>query len=92
MSFFDSYKEIAGNFIGADEKQVLIDEGIPFQITAIQSDPENRFGPRYVASVLVPDPASGTEEERLIAPLRSALAATVTASRWNAAGEIDTSA
>jgi hypothetical protein len=66
VSFFDEYTEIRGNFIGADEKQVLIDEGIPFQITAIQFDEENKFGPRYVAGVLVPDPANGEEEERLI--------------------------
>ena len=66
MSFFDEYKEIGGNFVSAEEKKVLMDEGIPIQITEVVDDDANRFGARFVAKALVPDPASGDEEERAI--------------------------
>lgn len=66
MGFFDEYKEIGGNYVKADEKQVLIDNGIPFQVTAVVADDENKYGPRYVATVLLPDPENGDEAERAI--------------------------
>ena len=66
MSFFDEYKEIGGNFVSADEKQVLMDQGIPFQIIAVVDDDGNKYGARFVAKALVPDPESGDEEERAI--------------------------
>lgn len=66
-SFFDEYVDISasgGSWIKADEKAVLMEQGIPFQITAIEDDDENRYGPRFVAFVLVPNPETGDEEER----------------------------
>lgn len=66
MGFFDNYKEIGGNWISSDEKQALIDGGIPFEITAIQHDDANKYGPRFVASVVAPNPETGDEEERTI--------------------------
>lgn len=66
MGFFDDYQEIGGQFMTAAEKQVLIDEGIPFQITAITEDARFDDKERFVVQVLVPDPENGEEQERLI--------------------------
>lgn len=64
MSFWDSYKEIGGNYIGAEEKQVIMDEGIPLVVQEVILDEENQYGPRFVAKVLVANPETGEEEER----------------------------
>lgn len=66
MSFWDDYKEIGGNFIGAAEKQVLIENGIPMTVTALVEDQANQYGPRWVAQVEVPNPETGEDEERAI--------------------------
>ncbi len=66
MGFFDEYKEIGGNFVGAEEKQVLIDNGIPFEVLAVIMDEANKYGPRFVTKVMLPDPATGDEQERAI--------------------------
>lgn len=68
MSFFDNYKDIGGGeYVGADEKQVLIDNGIPFQITDVVYQEESKFGERYVTKVLLPNEDSGAyEDERLM--------------------------
>lgn len=66
MSFWDEYKEVGGNYIKADEKQVLIDNGIPLTVTAVVEDQHDSYGPRFVASVTVPDPATGEDEERAV--------------------------
>lgn len=73
MSFFDTYQEIGGNFIKADEKRVLMDEGIPLTITGIAEDPTNKYGPRYVLAVLVPNPETGQEEERSLGFLQGSV-------------------
>lgn len=67
MSFFDEYVDIGasgGAWISTDEKAVLMSEGIPFTITGLADDDENRYGPRFVAFCLVPDPETGEESER----------------------------
>lgn len=66
MGFWDEYKEIGGNFIKADEKQVIIDNGIPLRVSAVIEDQNNQYGPRYVAQVEVPNPETGEDEERVI--------------------------
>lgn len=66
MSFWDEYKEIGGNFIKADEKQVLIENGIPLKVTAVIEDQANQYGPRFVAQVVVPNPETGEDEERAV--------------------------
>jgi hypothetical protein len=69
-SFFETYKAPAqgagGKFLIAAEKKVLIDNGIPFQITSLQFDEHNEHGPRYIATVNVPNPETGEEEERRV--------------------------
>lgn len=64
--FFAEYKEVGGNFVKADEKQVLMDNGIPFQVIDIVVDDENKYGPRFIAKVLLPDPETGEPAERAI--------------------------
>lgn len=66
MGFWDEYKEIGGNFIKAEEKQVLIENGIPMVVLAVIEDQANQYGPRYVAQVSVPNPETGEDEERAI--------------------------
>lgn len=66
MSFWDEYKEIGGNFIKADEKDVLMENGIPMKVLAVVEDQANKYGPRYVAKVEVPNPETGEAEERAI--------------------------
>lgn len=64
MSFWDEYVEPQGSWVKADEKAVLIEGGIPFQITGV-AEGDYQGEPRYVVGALVPDPETGEEEERL---------------------------
>lgn len=64
--FWDEYTEVSGNFIGADEKAVLMEQGIPLTVLGVIEDQHNQYGPRFVATVLAPNPETGDEEERLI--------------------------
>lgn len=67
MGFFDEYKDIGGGeYVSADEKAVLIENGIPFQITDVVYQEESKFGERFVTRALLPDPDTGEEEERLM--------------------------
>lgn len=67
MSFFDEYKDIGGGeYVGSDEKNVLIDNGIPFQMTDVVYQEESKFGERFVTRVALPDPETGETEERLM--------------------------
>lgn len=61
MGFFDGYKDIGGGgkYITADQKQFLIENGVSFEITKLVMDPENQYGPRYVAFIVVPDEETG---------------------------------
>lgn len=55
--FFDEYQDIGGNFVSAEEKQYLIDNGVPFPITAVVED--HAFGQdRFVAKVELPEDVS----------------------------------
>lgn len=64
MSFWDSYKEVGGNFVSGDEKKVLTENGIPFDITAVAKREAGKFGPEYALSVTVPNAETGEPEER----------------------------
>lgn len=61
LAFWDEYKEVGGNFIKAAEKQILMDEGVPFNITAVVEDQTNKYGPRYAAQVVIPEGVAGVE-------------------------------
>lgn len=64
LSFWDDYKESGGNYLKADEKDVLMENGIPFTVTAVQEYDHPQYGLRYELAVQVPDPESGEDEER----------------------------
>lgn len=67
MSFFDEYKDIGGgDYVSSDEKNVLIDNGIPIQITDVVYQEESKFGERFVCRVMLPDRDLGEAEERLM--------------------------
>lgn len=67
MGFFDEYKDIGGGkYVGADEKAVLIENGIPIQIIDVVYQEESKYGERFVTRVLLPDPDGGEAEERLM--------------------------
>lgn len=65
MSFWDEYTELSGDWIKADELQVLIENGIPVTVTGVLEDDANAYGARYVLQVNVPDPETGEEAPRL---------------------------
>ena len=62
MGFWDEYREVGGNFIKAEEKAVLMEEGVPLKVVSVIDDEGNRFGPRYVVKVIVPDAETGDPE------------------------------
>lgn len=62
---FEFPETMSGDFVSSAEKQVIAQEGIPFQIKAVQQR-VGRFGPEFVLSVLLPDPETGSEAERLL--------------------------
>ena len=65
MAFWDEYEDLGGGkFIGADEKKVLMENGIALRVTAVAMDEHNQHGPRYVAQVIAPNPETGEDEER----------------------------
>jgi hypothetical protein len=48
---FEFPESVSGDFVSSAEKLVIAQEGIPFQITAVQQR-IGRFGPEFVLSVL----------------------------------------
>ena len=65
MSFWDEFKDVGGGaYISAEEKAALIENGVVFQVTDVVEDPTNKFGPRFVLKVRVPNPLTGENEER----------------------------
>jgi hypothetical protein len=64
VGFWDEYTEPVGSWVKADEKAVIMDNGIPFKITAV-TEGDYKGEPRYVVEALVPNPESGEDEERL---------------------------
>jgi hypothetical protein len=66
-SFRDKYPDLGGgNWVSGDEKDVIIEQGIPFEITSVQDDDANKYGPRFVLQVVLPNPETGDEEDRQI--------------------------
>lgn len=51
QGFFDTYRdEGGGQFLSAEEKELLIDEGVAFPVTSVASS-ESEFGPRWVVGI-----------------------------------------
>jgi hypothetical protein len=62
---FEFPETLSGDYVSSAEKLVIAQEGIPFQIKAVQNR-VGRFGDEFVLSVLLPDPETGSEAERLL--------------------------
>lgn len=63
--FGSQFQDIGGgDWVSSEEKAVFIEQGIPLTITALVEDQANKYGPRFVAKVLAPNPETGDEEER----------------------------
>lgn len=62
---FEKYQGSGGNFISAEEKEVLTSNGIPFSIKGIRVvfkfDKDN-----YECTIDVPNPETGEDEERVL--------------------------
>lgn len=63
MSFFDTFKDTGGKYLKEAEKDVLMENGIAFEITGLVFDEQNKYGARWVAQCHGPDPSSETIEE-----------------------------
>ena len=71
MGFWDDYvDEGGGGYVSAEEKAVLIENGVAFQILSVREDDENQFqgktSPRFVTTVNIPNPLTGEDEERIL--------------------------
>lgn len=64
MSFWDEYEEPTGSWVKAAEKQVIIENGIPFEVTGV-TEGEYQGESRYVVEALLPNPETGDPEERI---------------------------
>lgn len=66
-SFFDEYEDLGGgNWISSEEKAVMIENGIPFDVLSVVEDPAGKYGARFVLKVLCPDSTTGEMTERQI--------------------------
>lgn len=67
VSFWDTHEvSSGGGYLSPDEKEVLVTSKQPFEITGIKYDQDNKFGPRFVLTLSLPDPATGDSETRLV--------------------------
>jgi len=59
-----------GLYLSADEKAALIEGEVEFQISGVRDEPDNSFNgkpaPRFVTEVVLPNPLTGEDEDRLI--------------------------
>jgi hypothetical protein len=58
--------ESGGNYIKAAEKNAIAEAGIPFVITKVREGSYDGE-PRYELDVIVPNPETGEDEERVLA-------------------------
>lgn len=68
MGFWDDNEDLlasGGAYVGKDEKQDLMENGVVFPITGIIVEDSPKFGERYVATVVLPD-EDGSKSDRLI--------------------------
>ncbi len=56
-----------GNFLNGAEKDALISSGMPFPVKNAVLMPETNFGPQFFLYIDLQDPATGDEEERILA-------------------------
>jgi len=68
LSFWDTHEagNGGGGYLTPDEKAELVESAQPFEITGVRYEEENKFGPRFVVTLLLPDPATGDNETRMV--------------------------
>jgi hypothetical protein len=66
VGFDFSKYDNGGNYLDAAEKVAIAESGIPFVIKAVR-DGEYDGQPRYNLDVIVPNPETGDDEERVMA-------------------------
>jgi hypothetical protein len=68
VSFWDTHDAGSGGggYLSPDEKDELISNETPFDVTAVRYEKENKFGPRYVVTLVLPDPTTGDNETRMV--------------------------
>ena len=68
MAFWDQHDPGSGSggYLTPEEKEDLVNDETPFEITGVRFEQENKFGPRFVVSLVLPDQATGDNETRLV--------------------------
>lgn len=68
MGFWDTHEAGSGGggYLTPDEKAELVANETPFDVTAVRFEEENKFGPRFVVTLTLPDPATGDNETRMV--------------------------
>lgn len=68
MSFWDTHDAGSGGggYLTPDEKDELVKTEAEFEITNVRLDEENKYGPRFVVTLVLPDPATGDNETRMV--------------------------
>jgi hypothetical protein len=67
VAFWDSHTVNSGSgYLSPEEKDALVKSEQPFDITGVRFEAENKFGPRYVVTLVLPNPATGDNETRMV--------------------------
>jgi hypothetical protein len=68
LSFWDTHDAGSGGggYLSPEEKEELVVNETPFDVTAVRYEPENKFGPRFVVTLVLPDPTTGDPETRMV--------------------------
>lgn len=68
MAFWDTHEagNGGGGYLSPDEKEELIANETPFDVTSVRHEAENKYGPRFVVTLVLPDPATGDNETRMV--------------------------
>jgi hypothetical protein len=68
LSFWDTHDAGSGGggYLTPDEKAELIEAETVFEVTAVRYEEENKYGPRFVVTLTLPDPATGENETRMV--------------------------
>ncbi len=67
MAFWDNHEVTSGSgYLTPEEKDALVKSAQPFDITNVSYQAENKYGPRFLLTLALPDPVTGEAETRLL--------------------------
>jgi hypothetical protein len=68
MAFWDHHDPGTGGggYLSPEEKAELVDTETPFDVTGVRYEAEGKYGPRFVVTLVLPDPATGDNETRML--------------------------